>query len=238
MPQLQSTTLSLGDIRAAMSLCYPKSISPDGHCYLSVNQKELVEFGHGQHGSAGKQQHCFGLLSPGEGKSECYVIPTIARRMGNKRSRMIIHVSPYNFLAAYQFKNATSVIEKLGFSASISICLLTGQDITEGSIPDELSNVEHLPSILFLNLDAMFNLFTFHLETLKSWVEVMDKIVLDEIHTIITELSFREKYLVYWRLPILGIPIVALSGSLPTFVLPKEKGFEVDNFYSWIDIFT
>ena len=79
MPQLQSTTLSLGDIRAAMSLRYPKSISPDGHCYLSVNQKELVEFGHG-HGSAGKQQHCFGLLSPGEGKSECYVIPTIALR--------------------------------------------------------------------------------------------------------------------------------------------------------------
>ena len=221
MSQIQSTTLSLGDIRSAMSLRYPKSLSSShgGTSYLSATQKELVEFGHG-HGSPGKQQHCFGLLAPGEGKSESYIIPTIARRLGNQRSQMIIHVSPYNFLAAYQFKNATAAIEKVGFATSIVTCLLTGCDITDGSLPQELSNMEHLPSLLFLNLDALFNLFTYHFEVFKSWVEVMDKIVLDEIHTVLTELSFREKYQVYWRLPVLGIPILALSGSLPTFVLP------------------
>jgi hypothetical protein len=37
----------------------------------------------------------------------------------------------------------------------------------------------------------------------------------------LTEFGFREKYKVYWRLPVLGIPIVALSGSVPMFVLPR-----------------
>ena len=49
----------------------------------------------------------------------------------------------------------------------------------------------------------------------------MDKIVIDEVHTFFTELSFREKYQVYWKLPVIGIPIVALSGSVPLFVLPR-----------------
>jgi hypothetical protein len=57
---------------------------------------------------------------------------------------MIIHVSPYNFLAAYQFKNATAAIKKVGFASSIPTCLLTGQDINVGSLPEELSSVDHL----------------------------------------------------------------------------------------------
>jgi hypothetical protein len=36
-----------------------------------------------------------------------------------------------------------------------------------------------------------------------------------------SELSFRNKYKVYFQLPVLGIPILALSGSLPLFVLSK-----------------
>jgi hypothetical protein len=44
---------------------------------------------------------------------------------------------------------------------------------------------------------------------------------LDEVHTIFSELSCRNKYKVYFQLPVLGIPILALSGSLPLFVLSK-----------------
>ena len=44
----QTDTLSLGDIRLAMRLCYSESISRDGHNYLSLQQKELVEFAYGQ----------------------------------------------------------------------------------------------------------------------------------------------------------------------------------------------
>ena len=216
---LQMNTLSLGDIRSAMSLRYPDSLSRDGHNYLSLQQKELVEFAYGT-GSL-KRKHCLGLLSPGEGKSEVYIIPTIARRLANQKSKTIIHVSPYSFLAGYQFANANAVFKKLGFDSSISTSQYTGRDITQGPLPDHISDKEMLPCILFLNLDAIFNLFTFHLEHLKSWIDVVDMIVIDEVHTVFSELCFRDKYKVYSRLPVLGIPIVALSGSVPKFVLSK-----------------
>jgi hypothetical protein len=220
--QLQlRTTLSLADLRAAMQLRYPSSVSPEGHNYLSLQQKDLVEFGYGS-GASSKVQHCLGLLAPGDGKSECYIIPTIARFLANQRRKTIIHISPYGFLSGYQFANALAAIEKMGFGTSISILHFTGSDIREGSpLPEELSDKEYLPSLLFINLDGAYNLFTHFLEDLKSWVDVIDKIVIDEVHTILSELSFRNKYKLYSRLPVLGIPIVALSGSLPLFLLSK-----------------
>ncbi|KAI2498080.1 hypothetical protein MHU86_16390 [Fragilaria crotonensis] len=69
--------LSLANLRSAMQLRYPTSSTPEGHNYLSLQQKELVEFGYGM--TFTKPQHCVALLAPGEGKSECYIIPTIAR---------------------------------------------------------------------------------------------------------------------------------------------------------------
>ena len=52
-------------------------------------------------------------------------------------------------------------------------------------------------------------------------MDVVEKIVIDEVHTIFSEMSFREKYKVYAELPSLGIPIVVLSGSMPIFAIPK-----------------
>jgi hypothetical protein len=83
-------SLSLADLRAAMRLRYPGTKPIDGHNYLSLQQKELVEFGY----SSTKGQHCLGLLAPGGGKSDCYIIPTIARKIANQDCRTIIHVSP------------------------------------------------------------------------------------------------------------------------------------------------
>jgi hypothetical protein len=216
---LQSSVLALGDIRSAMNLRYPNSVSAEGHKYLSIQQKELVEFAYAP--SSNNPVHCFGLLAPGQGKSESYIIPTIAQRLANQKSKMIIHVSPYSFLAAYQFEMATAAVESVGFGSSISICVFKGGDIMDGCLPDELLDSDALPHLLFLNLNAMSNLFTFHFEVLKLWVRFMDKIVLDEVHTIFSELSFREKYKVCAQLPLLGIPILALSGSVPLFALPK-----------------
>ena len=84
MSKLRFNTLSMGDIRTAMSIRYPNARSSDGHNYLSLQQKELVEFAYG-HEFRGKPQHCLCLLAPGEGKSESYIIPTIARHLGNQK---------------------------------------------------------------------------------------------------------------------------------------------------------
>jgi hypothetical protein len=108
------TRLSLADLRNAVRHRYPTSVSPNnGHeHYLSVHQKELVEFGYGTEFN-NKPQHCLALLAPGEGKSESYIIPTIARYLANQKPKTIIHVSPYRFLAGYQFAMTSTAFEKL-----------------------------------------------------------------------------------------------------------------------------
>ena len=163
----QQEFLSLGDLRAAMKLRFPNCI--DGHNYLSLEQKEeLVEFAY----AAGllAKIHCLGLLAPGQGKSECYLTPTIASQL----RKTIIHVAPYSFLAAYQFANASSVFDKVGLGASASTVMCTGKDITQGSLLDALLGKENLPSLLFLNVNAVHNFFAFHLDLFKSWADVVD----------------------------------------------------------------
>jgi superfamily II DNA helicase RecQ len=215
------SNLSLADLRNAMRLRYPTAISPsNGHDhYLSIQQKELVEFGYGANFN-NKAQHCIALLAPGEGKSESYIIPTIARQLANQKSKTIIHVSPFRFLAGYQFAMASAAFEKLSLKSSI--CVFSGRDITsDGPLPEELRDKDNLPSLLFLNLDAVSNLFKYFSEVLKSWVDVLDRIVIDEVHTILSEMNFRDKYKVYSELPSLGVPIVVLSGSLPIFAISR-----------------
>jgi DEAD/DEAH box helicase len=191
--------LSLFHIREAVQHRYPTSNAGDS-AYLSMQQEELVEFGYG-FSSQQEKKHCLGLMAPGEGKSECYIIPTIARHYANKKNKMIIHVSPYMFLAGYQHAKAVAVFEELLLPPNISSCFFTGRDIKEGHFPQQLTDKAFLPGILFLNLDGMYNLFTYFFEELRSWVPFMDKIVLDEVHTILSELSFRSTYKVYFRLP-------------------------------------
>jgi superfamily II DNA/RNA helicase len=81
-------------------------------------------------------RRCLGLLAPGDGKSESYIIPTIARHLANQRHKTIIHISPYSFLAGYQFANASTAIRNVGLESSISMVFFTGGDIQEGSLPD------------------------------------------------------------------------------------------------------
>ncbi|KAI2489063.1 hypothetical protein MHU86_25529 [Fragilaria crotonensis] len=98
----------------------------------------------------------------------------------------IIHVSPYRFLAGYQFAMAPTAFEKLSFKSNI--CVFSGRDITsDGPLPEELREKENLPSLLFLSLDAVSNLFMCFSEVLKSWVDVVNKIVIDDVHTILSE---------------------------------------------------
>ncbi|KAI2503192.1 hypothetical protein MHU86_11295 [Fragilaria crotonensis] len=176
--------LSLANLRSAMQLRYPTSSTPEGHNYLSLQQKELVEFGYGM--TFTKPQHCVALLAPGEGKSECYIIPTIARVLANQSTKTIIHVSPYRFLAEYQFATCSAAFKKLGLDSNMRV--FTGQDITsDGVLPEGLYTKERLPSLLFLNLDALNNLFHYFGEVFKSWLDVVDKIVIDEAHTILSE---------------------------------------------------
>ena len=188
--------------------------------YLSKGQQEVVEYLHGAP-TTGNLQHCLGLLAAGDGKSEMYLLPTLARAYCHHRSKTIVYVGPYGFLTGYQAANALSAFEKSGYKDRISVLVFTGSDIKDGVLPIELSDKNDLPSLLFLNLDAMSNLFKYFREQLKSWVDRLEMIVVDEIHTIYSEMDFRNKYSVYSRLSSLGVPIVGLSGSVPLFAVSR-----------------
>jgi hypothetical protein len=112
-----SDKLTIEDVSKAMRLRYPQ---PDltKSCYLTCQQKELVEFGY-RAGSV--PSHCVGLLAPGEGKSECYLVPTLARKLSKKDDKTIIYVSPYNFLAAFQDAKAHRCFSSLAIFSSLGI---------------------------------------------------------------------------------------------------------------------
>ena len=112
--------LPLADLRNAMRLRFPtSSSSANGYkSFLSLQQKELVEFGYTADFHNKPAQHCLALLAPGEGKSECYIIPTIARILANHKPKTIIHISPFRFLAGYQFAMASAAFKKLGIESN------------------------------------------------------------------------------------------------------------------------
>ena len=72
-----------------------------------------------------------------------------------------------------------------------------------------------LPSILFVSLEGIAKLVEFHFEYMKELMETQSvfKIYLDECHTVLSELSFRKKYVSLKKLAALKVPVVSFSGS-------------------------
>jgi hypothetical protein len=128
--------LSIGDLWFAMKSCHPTSDYTKAN-FLSMAQKELVEFGRGHKDS---KMHCVCLLAPGQGKSMSYILPTIARCIAEKEKKMIIHISPYTFLAGYQYHAAKKVIhDQFGLKDTV-IETYSGKDINNGKIPEHLTD--------------------------------------------------------------------------------------------------
>ena len=102
---------------------------------------------------------------------------------------MILHISPYPFLAAYQYHSARKLIHNKFDLRETIIETYTAKDINDGKIPDALKTPKFLPALLFLNLDAAFNLFTNYKYLMDSWVQqrLLDRIIIDEVHTIFSE---------------------------------------------------
>jgi hypothetical protein len=111
---------------------------------LSIAQKELVEFGRGHKDS---KMRCFCLLASGQGKFMSHILPTIARCIAEKEAKLIIHISPYTFLAGNQYHAAIKVIRnQFGFTDTI-IETYSGKDIQIGKIPEHLTNSTSLPAL-------------------------------------------------------------------------------------------
>ena len=93
---------------------------------------------------------------------------------------------------------------------------LNGTDIHNNILPNVLRDRDNLPGLLFLSLEAMAELVRHHFLYLQELGEegLLQKIYVDECHTILSELNFRSKYHAISRLSALNIPTVLFTGTI------------------------
>ena len=199
--------------------------------YLSMEQKNAI-----LHCCSNEiNTHAFFTISCGGGKSASWEISTLARLLNRNSHKTQIVTVPYCFLLRSQYLKSKALLSPYG----INVSYYTLKDINNENIPEELlltteaQHISSLPHLMFLSLEALHSLFTHHGTIIESWKErkLIRCIFIDEVHTIITELNFRTCYSVFQELATLGIPLIALSGtldknffgSLSTFLHFKEK---------------
>ena len=92
---------------------------------------------------------------------------------------------------------------------------MKGRDIRDNILPNILRDKDSLPSIIFVSLEAIRILFQHHASYLEELQrdDLIFKIYVDECHTILSELSFRDSYSCLAKLARLNIPMAVFSGS-------------------------
>ena len=157
-------------------------------------------------------KHTFCSVGCGGGKSMGWVIPMVRQILMGQRPKMSIVIVPYCFLLDHHISSCASI---LGHCNRISIAALKGSNIESNEKPFILRDIRLLPSILFVSLEGIAKLVEFHFEYMKELMETQSvfKIYLDECHTVLSELSFRKKYVSLKKLAALKVPVVSFSGS-------------------------
>ena len=158
-------------------------------------------------------KHTFCSLGCGGGKSMTWTISTMRFQIHGHRPKTSLVVIPYCFLLEHHVSSMKSVMGQC--RRRISIDSLKGNEIHENVMPNVLRDKDSLPSILFLSLEGMAALVKHHYSYLELLASegYLFKIYLDECHTVLNELNFRDKYLKLQELSGLGVPMMVLSGS-------------------------
>lgn len=203
----------LSDVDLQVALC---TLYGDGAKYRSEEQRRMVLAS-----SRKLEQHCLVNLPCGIGKSMAFILPCVAREVTGKDAKMHLVIAPYRFLVNYLYHNAVQMTQSAG--VNINIRMFDGSDIGQGVIPDCLSNEEgsdFLATLVFCTLEAAEHLVQYHSTVVESWVKagLLSRIFIDECHTVFAEESFRDPYTVYPKLVKFGVPVIALSGTLPRFM--------------------
>lgn len=157
-------------------------------------------------------KHTFCSLGCGGGKSMAWLVPVVRCSLARKRSPMIIVVMPYCFLLEHHVSSSSGLV---GQCSNVRIASLKGKDVDENVVPNILRNKDSLPSILFVSLEALKKLIDYYFNLLKEFGSqgLLQKIFIDECHTILSELNFRNNYHALAKLVGLNIPIMLFSGS-------------------------
>ena len=185
-------------------------------------------------------KHTFAILGCGSGKSLItWKIPFIARKIDRVPSGTVIVVLPYCFLMDFHIQDTNVRMNLLGNYNSVG---LKGCDIKREQLPtfldDKSSSVKM--DIIFLSIEALNNLFEYHLPLLRKWIDQnhVSKIIVDEIHVLLTEINFRSSFDVIRKIGTLQTPTIYLSGTIPkrfirslgNYFISNDKGDSCNDF--------
>lgn len=205
--QERSNQLTISDLLSGLQTIFGPNSS-----FKSDLQRDMVEFA-----SAFSDRHGHIGIPVGGGKSLSWTLPLVSARLAGVQMRTTIVVVPYKFLASTHFKAVQDTIQDC---CELSIALLTLADINRYELPGCLRDQNFLPDLVFLTIDALDALFKFHGSLMKSYAEnkLFRRFFIDEVHTVFTE-TFRDSYCVLFRLAALKVPIMTLSGTVPSDLL-------------------
>lgn len=169
-------------------------------------------------------KHTYCSISCGGGKSMSWIIPAVWNKLNGLQSKLSLVVLPYCFLLDHQVSSTKRV---LGQCCGIDVKFLKGQDVDDDLIPDILRNATALPSIIFLSLEGLAKIVDNHLGHLAGLVKqgLLSKIYIDECHTILSEMGFRERYLSMRKLSSLTVPMVFFSGTFQRSFVPDYMSY-------------
>ena len=158
--------------------------------------------------------HTFCGIGCGGGKSLCWLLPTIDRIMKNTSPKMVLVVIPYCFLVQHHYHKSLQVTS---ITKSFGVEMLTGAMVSESVLPNVFRDLASLPSILYLSLEAFVKVVKYHFAFIEIMISksLIHKVFIDECHTVLSELHFREKYYEIGKISAIGLPIMACSGSYP-----------------------
>ena len=164
-----------------------------------------------------RSRHKFISIPCGGGKTMAAVLPVVAEARTGRPIRKRIFCPNYSFLCEYHGYSITKLLNSFLIAhPSVSVEVFQGSDVTQENL-SSLLECKHgdLPEIMIMSTQAIHNLIKYYPSRIPSWVKSgwLVDIVLDEIHTVYSELKFRNSFLSLSDLRKYGIPITLMSGS-------------------------
>ncbi|GAX28224.1 hypothetical protein FisN_27Hu128 [Fistulifera solaris] len=174
-----------------------------GFQFLDITQRQMVEMV-----LSGKYHGHVGTPC-GSGKSLAWLGPLLAAWFSNKPLNTIIALSPYKLLNKHHIASAEARLANT--SVRIGKCRL---DVSVAQIAAQIKGDHKLGKldVVFLLLSEFVELFKNHKSCLKA--DFLHAIVMDEVHTCLSEVSFRNEYKELQEIGTLDIPVITLSGTL------------------------
>jgi CRISPR/Cas system-associated endonuclease/helicase Cas3 len=161
-------------------------------------------------------KNLFVPIGCGGGKSLAWLLRTICLLQKGYDPGLTIIILPYKFLTSHHFQSALVLASKFK-RLHLRIEMLTLVSINADFLPTCLCDQKNLPHLLFVSIDAMARLLEHHISNLKDFAmkKLLVRIIIDEVHTFITEIGYRRCIEVHRQLPRLGVMLIMMSATVP-----------------------